>query len=323
MKVTTFNMATAVVTVLGAAALAAPAAEAQEDYPSRTIEVIHEYGPGGGTDRFIRAVGQPFAEITGEQLVPISVQGGGGVPAYTNFVQRRADGYSLLGLGPAQVIGHIQGRMDLDELMPLARVQYDQALLWVPADSEYETLDDFLAAAQENPGRVTVGVTGAAGFDDVVVGLLGLESDTQITTVPFSSSEMVSNTLGGQVSAMFEEYGPARGLAESGDMRALAVFAEERIDALPDVPTAAELGYDVTLGRWRAFAMHADDDPEQAQTLYDIIEEAVATESYQTFEAQNALQYRSELIGLDEFQAFVDEEIETYTTVLRELGYIQ
>lgn len=111
----------------------------------------------------------------------------------------------------------------------------------------------------------------------------------------------VSNTLGGQVDAMFEEYGPARGLAESGDMRALAIFSEERIDALPDVPTATELGYDVTLGRWRAFAMQVEDDPAQAQTLYDVISEAVETESYKEFEEQNALQYRSELIGLDEF----------------------
>ena len=69
--------------------------------------------------------------------------------------------------------------------------------------------------------------------------------------------------------------------------------------------------------------MHADDDAAQAQTLYDAIEEAVAAESYKEFEAQNALQYRSELIGLEEFQAFVDSEVETYTTVLRELGYIE
>lgn len=320
---TTFGKASRLGAALVAVVAVAPSAQAQDDYPSRTIEVLHEYGPGGGTDRFIRALAQPMSEITGEQMVPISIQGGGGVPAYTNFIQRPADGYSLLGLGPAQIIGHIQGRMDLGELMPLARVQYDQAVLWVPADSDYETLDDLLSDARENPGRVTIGVTGAAGFDDVVVGMLGLESDTMLTTVPFSSSEMVSNTLGGQVDAMFEEYGPARGLAESGDMRGLAIFAEERIDALPDVPTATELGYDVTLGRWRGFAMHEGDDSAQAETLYDVIGEAVEAEGYQTFVEQNALQYRSELIGLEEFQDFVDQEVETYTAVLRELGYIQ
>ena len=303
-------------------ALAGGAALAQ-DYPERTVEVVHQYGPGGGTDRFVRAVAEPFAEIAGEQMVPVSVQGGGGIPAVTNFLQRPADGHSLMAISPAQVIAHVQGRIDMADFMPLARVQFDQALIWVPADSPYETIQEFIAAAEAEPGAVSVAISGAAGFDEVTVGLFGLETDTTLTTVPFSSSEMVSNTVGGQVDAMFEEFGPARGLWESGDLRPLVVFSEERLPVLPDVPTATELGYDVTLGRWRAFAMQADDEMEHAQALYDMIGEAVETESYKEFEAQSALQYRSELIGLDEFAAFIDGEIETYTAVLRELGYIE
>lgn len=318
-----FSKATAATAALiGAAALAAPAA-AQDDYPSRTVEVVHQYGPGGGTDRFVRAVADPFAEIAGEQMVPISVQGGGGIPATVNFLQRPADGHSLMAISPAQVIAHVQGRIDMADFMPLARVQYDQALIWVPADSEFETIEQFLEHAKENPGDLQIGLSGAAGFDEVTVGLFGLESETDLTTIPLGSSEMVSNTLGGQVDAMFEEYGPARGLYDSGDLRPLVVFSEERLPVLPDVPTAQELGYDVTLGRWRAFAMQAEDDPAHAETLYDLVSQAVATESYKEFEEQNALQYRSELIGPEEFQAFIDKEIETYGAVLRELGYIE
>ena len=319
------------VLLLGAASLTASAAVAQEsqgeqaaqDYPSRSIEAVHQYGPGGGTDRFIRAIAGPFEEITGESMVPISVQGGAGIPAVTNFLQRPADGHSLMAISPAQVIAHVQGRINMDDFMPVSRVQYDQALLWVPADSQFQTAEDFIAHAKENPGSLSVGISGAAGFDEVTVGQWGLETGTEVTTVPFSSSEMVSNTLGGQVDAMFEEFGPARGLHESGDLRPLVVFSEERLPDLPDVPTAQELGYDVTLGRWRAFAMQADDDPAQAQALHDIVSQAVETESYQQYEEQSALQYRSELLGPEEFAAFIQDEIDTYTTVLRELGYIE
>lgn len=318
MKIATITGALALAT-----GLAATAVVAQEDYPSRTVEVVHQYGPGGGTDRFIRAVADPFAEIAGEQMVPVSVQGGGGMPAVANFLQRPADGHSLMAISPAQVIAHVQGRIDMADFMPLARVQFDQALIWVPADSPYETIEEFVTAAQEDPGSVSVAISGAAGFDEVTVSLFGLESEATFTTVPFSSSEMVSNTVGGQVDAMFEEFGPARGLWESGDLRPLVVFSEERLPVLPDVPTAQELGYDVTLGRWRAFAMQADDEVEHAETLYGIIEQAVETDSYKEFEEQSALQYRSELIGLDEFQAFIDQEIETYTAVMQELGYIE
>ncbi|MCE8007439.1 MAG: tripartite tricarboxylate transporter substrate binding protein [Aestuariivita sp.] len=299
--------------------LAVPAALAQ-DYPTRTIEVIHSYGPGGGTDRFIRAVGVPFEEISGQSMVPISIQGGGGMPAYANFQQRRVDGYTLMAISPDQIIAHVLGRIQMDSFQPLARVQYDQGMILVPESSPFQTIQDFMAHARENPGDLTVGITNAAGFDDTVMGLWNIETGAEVTTVPFGSSEMVSNTLGGQVDAMHEEYGPARGLIESGDMRPLVVFSDERLPVLPDVPTAVELGYDVTLGRWRAFAMPADADPAHVETLYGLVSEAVATDAYQQIQEQAALQYRSVLLGPDEFQAFIESEIEVYTRVLDALG---
>jgi putative tricarboxylic transport membrane protein len=143
-----------------------------------------------------------------------------------------------------------------------------------------------------------------------------------VTTVPFGSSEMVSNTLGGQVDAMYEEYGPARGLIESGDLRPLVVFSDERLPVLPDVPTAKELGYDVTLGRWRSVSMHHDAEPAHADKLADALREAVLDEGYKDFEEKSALQYRSVFLGPKEFKAFVEREIETYTKVLTELGYV-
>ena len=300
---------------------AAPAV-ASDDYPSRSVEVIHHYGPGGGTDRFVRAVAEPFAEITGQQMVPVSIKGGGGIPAIAQWQRRPDDGYTLMAISPAQIISHLQGRIDMADFLPLARVQFDQALIWVPADSPFQTVQDMLDAAKANPGSVSVALSGAGGFDEVAVSLFGLEADVNFTTVPFSSSEMVSNTVGGQVDAMFEEFGPARGLWESGDLRPLVLFSETRLPELPDVPTAVEMGYDVTLGRWRAFAMQGGDDMDQAKHLYGVIEQAVEADSYKAFEAQSALQYRSELIGLDDFKAFIDTEIETYTSVMKQLGYI-
>jgi putative tricarboxylic transport membrane protein len=255
--------------------------------------------------------------------VPVSIQGGGGIPAIAQWQRRPTDGYTIMAISPAQIISHVQGRIDMADFMPLARVQFDQALIWVPADSPFETVQDMVAFAEENPGAVSVAISGAGGFDEVAVSLFGLEADVQFTTVPFSSSEMVSNTVGGQVDAMFEEFGPARGLWESGDLRPLVLFSEARLPVLPEVPTALELDYNVTLGRWRAFAMQASDNPAQAQRMYELVEQAVETEGYKEYEQQSALQYRSELIGLDDFQSFIDSEIETYTAVMKQLGYIE
>lgn len=305
-----------------AAALAAPAVLAQ-DYPSRPVEVVHQFGPGGGTDIFVRAIANPFREITGHNMVSVSVQGGGGIPAATNFLQRPADGHSMMATGPEQVINHVLGRMDLADMRPVARVQYDQGLFLVTPDSPFQTIDDLIEAARAAPGTLSIAVTGTAGFDDVLVGQWGLESGAELATVPFSAAEAISNTLGGHVDLLFEEYGPVRGLIESGDLIPLVQFTEERIDVLPDVPTAREIGYDVTLGRWRGFSLQASDSEEHAQAMFELVAQAADTDDYRRVEQDNALQFRSELLGPEEFAAFLEEEIEIYTTVLRELGYIE
>lgn len=293
-----------------------------DDYPSRTVEAIHQFGPGGGTDRFIRAIGDPFQTITGQTLVPISVQGGGGVPAAVTFMQRPSDGYNLMAVGPEQVINHVLGRMNIDELQPIARIQYDQGLFLVSKDSPIKSVEDLIKTAREKPGSLKVAVTGTAGFDDALVGLWNLKSGAELTTVPFSASEMVSNTLGGHVDLMYEEYGPARGLIESGDLRPLVLFSEFRLPVLGDVPTAAELGFDVTLGRWRGFAMHASDDEANANTMFSILDQAAASQSYKTIEKESGLQFRSKILGPKQFKEFMQHEVEIYTDILKQLGYV-
>jgi putative tricarboxylic transport membrane protein len=167
--------------------------------------VIHQFGPDGGTDLFVRAIATPFWEITGQNMVSVSVLGGGGVPASTSFLQRPADGHSLMAIGPEQVINHVLGRMDINDLKPVARVQYDQGLFLVRRDSPFETIDDLIEAAREQPGDLTTAVTGAAGFDDTLVGRWNIETGAELATVPFSAAEAISNTLGGHVDLLFEE----------------------------------------------------------------------------------------------------------------------
>ncbi|MCH4813851.1 tripartite tricarboxylate transporter substrate binding protein [Halomonas neptunia] len=292
-----------------------------QDYPSRTVEIIHQYGPGGGTDRFIRAISAPMQDATGESFVPISITGGGGVPAYVTFLQRPANGYTLVSISPDDVINHALGRIDLSTVKPLVRIQYDQGLLLVSKDSDLKSIDDVLAAEAATPGGLKVGVTGSAGFDDALVGLFNESAGIELGTVPFGAAEMVSNTLGGHLDMMYEEYGATRGLIESGDLIPLLLFSDERLAELPDVPTAKELGYDVTMGRWRGFGIKPDTDAADVETLVALFRDAAADEGYKKVEADSALQYRSEFIGPEEFQTFLDEEIKTYTKIMNQLGY--
>jgi putative tricarboxylic transport membrane protein len=141
--------------------------------------------------------------------------------------------------------------------------------------------------------------------------------------VPFDSgAESVSAVLGGHTDLMYEEYGPSRALIEAGRLRPLVVFSEERLPVLPDVPTAREAGIDVTLGRWRGFALKEGDDKAHAGALFSIFQKASQDPRYKATEEKSGLQYRSVLLGPDEFKAFLDSEIETYRAVLKSLGHI-
>lgn len=296
---------------------------ADDRYPERTVEVINQFGPGGGTDLFIRAIGMPIAQITRQSFVGLSVTGGGGVPAFTEFMSRPADGHNMMAIGPEEVINHVLGRIDISQLRPVARIQWDQGLFYVRADSDFQSIEDIIAHARENPGGLSIGGTGAAGYDETLVGLWGLRTEAPLNYVPFNSAgEAFSAVLGGHTDLLFEEFGPARALVEGGEIRPLVVFMEDRLPDLPDVPTAVELGYDVTLGRWRGFALKADDNPDHAEALISILERAVEDPIYRNVEEQNALQYRSVVIGPEAFKEFVDSEVEVYREVLTALGHL-
>lgn len=291
-------------------------------YPSRTVEVINQFGPGGGTDLFIRAIAMPFAKITKQSLIPISVTGGGGVPAATDFFNRPADGHTLMAVGPEEVINHAMKRIDAKKFMPLARIQYDQGMFYVRAKSPYKTIKDVIAAAKKSPGKLSIAVTGAAGFDDVLVGLWNLKSGAELKSVPFeAAAEATAAVLGGHVDLLYEEYGPMRSLIESGKMIPLVIFTEQRLPMVKNVPTAKELGTDVTLGRWRGFALKEGTKPEQLEALSKVFEKAVKDPIYKAIEEQNMLQFRSKYMGPAEFKTFFNMEMDIYAEVMKNLGY--
>ena len=294
-----------------------------DNYPERTVEVINQFGPGGGTDLFIRAIGIPFSQITRQSLVGISVTGGGGVPAFTEFTSRPADGHNMMAVGPEEVINHVLGRIDITQLQGVSRVQWDQGLFYAPEGSDFENIEQVIEYARENPGELTIAGTGAAGYDETLVGLWSLRSEAELNYIPFdSAAEAFSAVLGGHTDLLFEEYGPARSLVEAGEINPLVVFMDDRLPVLPDVPTAQELGFDVTIGRWRGLAMHAEDDPDHAEAIYEILAEAAESDVYKNIEEQNALQFRSVVIGPNEFQEFLEGEIEIYEEVLGALGHL-
>lgn len=297
---------------------------ADEKFPSRTIEIMNQFGPGGGTDIFIRGIGVPASRIAKQSIIPISVTGGGGVAATERFLSEPADGYTLRAIGPEQVVNHLMGREDLSQMVPIIRCQFDQSTFAVKKDSQFADIKAVVDYAKANPGKLTIGGTDAAGFDEVIVNLWANEAGVNVKYVPFASaSEANAALLGGHIDVLHEEVGPLKALLDGDKVRLLVIFMEKRTDLYPNVPTSVELGWNVTIGRWRGFAGKVGTPADRIQYLYELFAKAMEDKIYKVMEEENLLFLRPGLLGPDEFKAFLDEELEVYGKVLKDLGMIK
>jgi putative tricarboxylic transport membrane protein len=318
-----------------AAGTAAPAAskafvdnEPVEKFPSRPIEVVSQYGHGGGTDMFIRTIAVDGSRFVGQSIVPIAVTGGGGVGAWERFKSSVPDGYTLFALGPEQVIMNNFGMIKLlDELQPLVRCQLDIFLYFSRTkDNRFATIEDVIKEAKANPGKLTMAGTNAASYDEVHLGLFCKEMGINIKYVPYvSASEAFAAVLGGHVDLVHEEVGPALGLMKSNDLRPLIVFIDkDKVDhpAIAHVPTSQSKGWskEIAMGRWRGFGITKGTNPEKMKKIITALEKAMKGSIYSNMEKESMLDVRPGFMGPDQFTEFLKGEVTIYKGIMDSLG---
>ena len=129
--------------------------------------------------------------------------------------------------------------------------------------------------------------------------------------------------MGGHVDILYEEIGPARASIDSGDFIPLVAFTDKPIegyDFVKDVPTSVSKGWDVTIGRWRGLGVKKGTDPAIIQKLCDAFEKSMSMDTYKQVEKDNMLDIRPGLMKGNEFAAFIQSEIESYSAITEELG---
>ncbi|MCQ0987202.1 tripartite tricarboxylate transporter substrate binding protein [Jiella marina] len=279
-------------TIAAAASLAVTGvASAQEDYPSRPIQMIVPWGAGGGTD----AVGRIIASILQEELgVPVNVvnrTGGSGVVGHSAIANAEPDGYTI-GIMTIEIdMMHWQGLTELtyEDFDILALVNADPGGVMVSADSEYETVQGLLDAIKAEPkGTFKASGTGQGGIWHLgLAGWLlseGLEPD-YVTFVPSQGAAPgITDMVAGGVDIVPSSLAEGRSMIEAGRVRPLASMSAERQDLFPDVPTLKEgTGSDWTLAVWRAVAAPDGLPEEVEQKLISAIETAYNSDEYQSF----------------------------------------
>ncbi len=244
-----FPLATLATQLVAAATLGLTglSAAANENFPAKEIRFVVPWNAGGSNDIAARHLAQIAAE-QGVKVIVENVPGATGSIGMTKVANAEADGYTI-GMGTSSTLALIaQGLTPLknEQFAPIARVTLDPLVLLVPANAPYANLDSFIAHLKRNPGKVSIGTPGNNNLNHIFAVMSGRAAGVEIIAVPYTGgSKVVTDLAGKQIDAAVLKPSESKGQIDAGLVKPIAVFATERLKALPDVPTFKEKGLDV------------------------------------------------------------------------------
>lgn len=296
---------------------------AAAEYPQKRIDYVLPFDAGGESDITARLQQEKLGEILGQTVNVSYKPGGGGALGWSELTRTAPDGYTVMGSNLPHIILQPMLRGDAgyttEDLKQVYIFQSTPNVLLVPADSDIQTLDDFIAAAEENPGAISVGGSGDFTANHIGTLMLSDMAGIDLTYTPFSGTgTAVPALLGGHVDALMS-YTPQ--ISQLGDqVRAIAVATEERMESFPDVPTFAEQGYDLVDGAYRGVSVPKETPDEIVQTLADAFEEV--NEDPELIEAFEEQGFVLENYGPDEAAELTEERTAVYEDLLTRLEMV-
>jgi len=271
-------------TIAALLALFACGAQAQ-DYPTRPITMFVAFPPGGVAELVGRPLAASMEKTLGQPVLIVNRPGAGGAVGTTAAAKAAPDGYTILmtlsSISIFPVSDPMQGRpapYQISDFMPIALVTADPTVLVVSAASPYRTIQDFVAAARANPGKINYSSSGIFGTLHVAMEMFAGAAGIQLFHVPYQGGgPAVTALLGGQVQALASGPAAAVGQIKGGKMRALAGWGAKRLDLMPELPTFMELGYkDVEFYIWSGVVAPAAIPPNVQHRLRAAVRAAVA-----------------------------------------------
>jgi tripartite-type tricarboxylate transporter receptor subunit TctC len=298
-----------------------------QDFPSRTITIVVPFSAGGPTDTVTRLVAEPMSRTLGQQIIVENVGGAGGTLGARRVAQAEPDGYTLLvhhiGMATSATLYRELPYDPRTAFAPVGLVTEVPMTLVARPDFPPNTLAELVSYAKENAEQILYAHAGIGAASQLCGMLLMQALDTQFTTVPYKGTgPAMTDLMGGQVDFMCDQTTNTTNPINAGSIKAYAAFTEQRLDALPDVPTAAEAGLEgIEIGIWHGLYAPAGTPDAVVGKLSEALQSALADPNVvQRFAELGTAPVAAEAATPQALQEKLLSEIERWKPVIEAAG---
>ena len=310
---------------VAAALLATAPAQAQQDWPNRTVKIVVAFTAGGTTDILARMIGQRFADKFKQPFIVENKPGGAGNIGTEFVIRAPADGYTIMAnsVGPAAVNPSLfAGKINFNavtDLDPIGQIADVPNVLVVHPSTNIKTMEEFLKYAKANPENLNYASTGIGTSSHLSGFLLSSKAGLKAEHIPYKGAEALKDLLAGRVQFMFATIPSVIQHIKAGKLTAIAVSSKNRSRSMPEVPTVAESGFPgFEAGSWFGFFAPKNMPRDVVLALNKALNEALTDKE---IDARLVLDGADPKPGTpEEFGAFVKAEYQKWAEVVKASG---
>jgi tripartite-type tricarboxylate transporter receptor subunit TctC len=290
------------------------------EFPEKEVQIIIPWAAGGATDLIFRALAVSTGKYLGKAVVIVNKPGGGGAVGYTEGMKAAPDGYTLTtAVTPLTILPHqVKTAFTYKDFEAVLNVVQDPSMFLVRSDAPWKTLKEFLDYAKKNPGMITVGNSGAGGGVHLVALAFEKAAGVKFNHIPFSGGgPSVTALLGGHVNAV--SVSPPEGVShvQAGKLGIIALFAEERLNMFPDIPTVKEQGVNFVMGMWRGLVSPKGTPPDVIGKLHDAFKQGMEDPALK--ERAKDMSVNLSYIGPKDFAKLIAHDHEFFGKLVQEI----
>lgn len=288
-----------------------------QSYPTRPIEMIVTWGPGGGAD----VTGRMLARLIEPELkvsIPVeNVAGATGMTGLMKLINGQPEGYQVA-IVTADSYGLLAApgqRWSMKDVIPVAVLTQQRSGYFVKEDSPFKTWTDVEKAAAKS--ALKVGLTGLGSPEDVATATIAKRKNLKLTSVPYAKpGERYAALLGGHTDLLYEQAGDLKSFIQGKQLRPILFLAKERAAPFENVQTSKDVGLDLVVDQFRTVTIKAGTPPDRVKLLADKIAKATASAEYKKYLVEQWADPKSVLIG-DAAVSYITREIEALAKLMK------